>query len=158
METTIRRPAGTEELEACARIMSGQEPWLTLRRGYDQALALLKNPEREVYVAAAGGTVDGFIILAMGGAFPGYIQTIALAPDRQGRGIGSRLIAFAEKRIFRESPNAFICVSDFNPGARRLYERLGYQLVGELKDYVVAGHSELLLRKSIGPLSDFRPP
>jgi hypothetical protein len=66
--------------------------------------------------------------------------------------VGSALLAFAEERIFREHPNVFICVSDFNPGARRLYERLGYRLVGELADYVVAGHSELLLRKTRGPL------
>jgi len=45
-----------------------------------------------------------------------------------------------------------MCVSDFNTGARRLYERLGYRLVGELTDYIVAGRSELLLRKTGGPL------
>ena len=157
MDIMIRRAAGQDELEACGRIMSGQEPWLTLRRDYDQALALLKNPEREVYVAAADGAVAGFIILVMGGAFKGYIQTIAVSPAWQGHGIGSKLMAFAEERIFSESPNAFICVSDFNPKARRLYERLGYKLVGELQDFVVAGHSELLLRKSIGPLDSFHP-
>ncbi len=157
MDVVIRRPAGEKELEACGRIMSSQEPWLTLRRGFDQAMDLLKNPEREVYVAAVGGAVAGFIILCMAGAFKGYIQTIAVAPDQQGRGIGGKLMAFAEKRIFSESPNAFICVSDFNPDARRLYEKLGYRLVGELKDYVVAGHSEFLLRKSIGPLEGFQP-
>lgn len=157
MDIVIRRPAGEKEFEACGRIMSSQEPWLTLRRGFDQAMALLRNPEREVYVAAADGAVAGFIILCMAGAFKGYIQTIAMAPEKQGRGIGSKLMAFAEERIFSESPNAFICVSDFNPDARRLYERLGYKLVGELKDYVVAGHSEFLLRKSIGPLEGFQP-
>lgn len=46
-----------------------------------------------------------------------------------------------------------MCVSDFNHGARRLYGRLGYRLVGELTDYVVAGRSELLLRKTVGPLT-----
>ena len=55
----------------------------------------------------------------------------------------------AEERIFRESPNVFLC--------RRLYERLGYTLVGELTDYIVAGHAELLYRKTIGPIGAFRP-
>jgi RimJ/RimL family protein N-acetyltransferase len=36
--------------------------------------------------------------------------------------------------------------------ARRLYERLGYELIGELRDDLVRGSSELLLRKTIGPL------
>jgi [ribosomal protein S18]-alanine N-acetyltransferase len=48
-----------------------------------------------------------------------------------------------------------VCVSSFNPGARRLYERLGYAYIGELPDYLVAGHAELLFRKSRGPWSEF---
>lgn len=30
---------------------------------------------------------------------------------------------------------------------------LGYETVGELRDYVVRGESELLMRKSLGPLA-----
>jgi [ribosomal protein S18]-alanine N-acetyltransferase len=44
----------------------------------------------------------------------------------------------------------FICVSSFNPGARRLYERLGFELVGTLRELLVPGHDELLLRKTKG--------
>jgi ribosomal protein S18 acetylase RimI-like enzyme len=91
----------------------------------------------------------------MAGAFVGYIQTVIVAPEAQGKGIGSQLVEFAEERIFKESPNAFLCVSSFNHGARRLYERLGYQYVGELADYIVTGHSELLYRKTRGPWTGF---
>jgi ribosomal protein S18 acetylase RimI-like enzyme len=49
-----------------------------------------------------------------------------------------------------------MCVSSFNTDAQRLYERLGYQRIGELTDYIVAGQSEILLRKTIGPLTGFR--
>jgi ribosomal protein S18 acetylase RimI-like enzyme len=72
--------------------------------------------------------------------------------------LGGQLMAFAEGRIFRESPNAFICVSDFNTRARKLYERLGYVVVGELRDFIATGYSEWLLRKSIGALAEWRPP
>jgi hypothetical protein len=48
-----------------------------------------------------------------------------------------------------------MCVSSFNHDARRLYQRLGYQAVGELIDYIVRGHSEILLRKTLGPLTGF---
>jgi hypothetical protein len=41
--------------------------------------------------------------------------------------------------------------------ARALYLRLGYEVVGELRDYLVRGHSEWLLRKSVGPLAEFTP-
>ncbi len=62
------------------------------------------------------------------------------------------MIAFAEERIFQNHPNVFLCVSSFNPDARRLYERLGYEYIGELKDFIVAGHSELIYRKTLGPM------
>lgn len=41
--------------------------------------------------------------------------------------------------------------------ATRLYERLGHKVVGELTDYIVRGHSEVLLRKTVGPLTGFSP-
>jgi RimJ/RimL family protein N-acetyltransferase len=47
-------------------------------------------------------------------------------------------------------------VSSFNSGARRLYERLGYEEVGELRDWIISDHSEILLRKTIAPLTEFK--
>jgi ribosomal-protein-alanine N-acetyltransferase len=153
----IRAPAGRAEAEACAHMMAGSEPWITLGRGYDASLALLESPDRECYVALADGAVVGFLILNMHGAFVGYIQTVCVAAEARGLGIGTELVRFAEQRIFSEAPNVFLCVSSFNPDARRLYERLGYVLVGELTDYIVHGHAELLYRKTIGPIGRFHP-
>jgi [ribosomal protein S18]-alanine N-acetyltransferase len=151
----VRRLEGADEARACARIMAESDPWITLGRGYDDSLATLRDPSRETYVAARGADVVGFIILWMQGAFVGYVQSIGVHEDWRGRGLGSRLIAFAEERVFRDAPNVFICVSSFNPRARALYERLGYAVVGELHDYIVHGHSEWLLRKSVAPLADW---
>ena len=137
--------------------MANTDPWVTLGRGYDACARVIQDSTREVYVAEGESGLGGFIVLCMVGAFVGYIQTVLVAPNQQGKGIGSKLVAYAEDRIFSESPNAFLCVSSFNSGARRLYERLGYRYVGELSDYLVAGHSELLFRKTRGPWSDFRP-
>jgi ribosomal protein S18 acetylase RimI-like enzyme len=151
----IRSLASDEEATQCARMMAGTDPWITLGRGYEASLERIKDPSREVYVAVDESGLAGCLILCMVGAFVGYIQTVIVAPDRQGKGIGSQLVEFAESRIFRESPNAFLCVSSFNSGARRLYERLGYRYVGELSDYIVDGHSELLYRKTLGPWNAF---
>jgi len=155
-ELTIRRLANAAEADQCARLMVGTDPWITLGRDYDTSLRRIEDPSREVYVAEDKAGLAGFLILCMVGAFVGYIQTVLVAPDRQGKGIGSQLVAFAEDRIFRDSPNVFLCVSSFNLGARRLYERLGYQYVGELTDYVVRGYSELLFRKTRGPWNEYR--
>ena len=152
-DTVIRPIATRDEAEACARMMAGTEPWITLGRDYGACLRVALDETRERYVAWRGDRLAGLLILNLKGGFVGYIQTVCAAPEFRGTGVGTALMAFAEERIFRDNKNAFICVSDFNHGARRLYERLGYRFVGELTDYVVAGHSELLLRKSRGPLT-----
>ena len=149
----IRPLATREEAEAGARMMAGTEPWITLRRDYEACLRVMLDETRERYVAYRGDRLAGLVILNLKGGFVGYIQTVCAAPEFRGTGVGTELVRFAEERIFREFGNVFICVSDFNHGARRLYERLGFRLVGELVDYVVAGHSELLLRKTRGPLT-----
>jgi ribosomal protein S18 acetylase RimI-like enzyme len=156
---TIRPLAGEAEARACAGIMATSDPWVTLGRDFDASLAVVRDPGREVYVATPDGSgeVVGFVVVNMRGAFVGYIQTVAVRADWRGRGVGSRLIALAEERIFRESPNVFMCVSSFNHRARALYARLGYDAVGELRDYIVRGHSEWLLRKTRGPTSEFLP-
>jgi len=107
-------------------------------------------------VAVANSSIIGFVVIVMGGAFKGYIQTVAVDPAWRNQGIGSKLISFAEERIFAETPNVFMCVSSFNAKASALYRRIGYKVVGELKDYIVPGHSEILLRKTIGPLNGFK--
>jgi [ribosomal protein S18]-alanine N-acetyltransferase len=154
----IRALADDDEAAVCARLMSGTDPWITLGRGYEASLRIIKDPSREVYVATDESGIAGFLILCMVGAFIGYIQTVVVAPDRRGKGIGSQLVGFAENRIFRHSPNVFLCVSSFNTRARRLYERLGYGYVGELTNYIVTGHSELLFRKTRGSWSEFNAP
>jgi ribosomal-protein-alanine N-acetyltransferase len=164
MSSPIPRPAPLKivrleyqaDVELCARLMANSEPWLTLGRTYEASLVVLRDPSREIYAAYDRG-LAGFVILCMTGAFIGYIQTVLVHPDRRGEGIGSRLLEFAEQRILQESPNVFMCVSSFNYGARRLYDRLGYSTVGELTDYIVSGHSEILLRKTRGPLSGYPP-
>jgi ribosomal-protein-alanine N-acetyltransferase len=153
----ISRLEAQSDAESCARLMAASEPWLTLGRTYEASLRMVQDPTREVYVARDDEGLAGFLILCMTGAFVGYIQTVLVHPDRRSQGIGSRLLEFAEQRILKESPNVFMCVSSFNHGARRLYERQGYKVVGELTDYIVDGYSEILLRKTRGPLTGFTP-
>ena len=137
---------------------------MTLGRGFDRCLTAVTNPHRETWVAlsdepndsaARPGLVAAFAILCLEGAFVGYVQTLAVREDWRNAGLGTALLACMEERIFRDSPNVFICVSSFNKRARALYERLGYVLVGDLRDFIVSGHDEVLLRKTRGPLSDF---
>jgi ribosomal protein S18 acetylase RimI-like enzyme len=144
-----------EDTRVCARLMCTSEPWITLGRSFETSLAIVRDPSREVYLGRDESGIAGFLILCLTGAFVGYIQTICIDPRCRGLGFGSRLLEFAEERIRRVSPNIFMCVSSFNVGARRLYQRHGYEVIGELTDYLVKGHSEILLRKTFGPLASF---
>jgi [ribosomal protein S18]-alanine N-acetyltransferase len=156
----IRRLATDDEAWACAELMASSDPWRQLGRTLEQSYRIVQDPAREVYVAlepspGADVPLAGFIVVSMRGAFVGYIQSVAVRPEWRGRGLGTALIEAAERRILQDTPNVFICVSSFNAGARRLYERLGYTVVCELADYIVRGHSEILMRKTTGPLSEF---
>jgi ribosomal protein S18 acetylase RimI-like enzyme len=146
------------QARACARLMATSEPWITLRRDEESALRNLHHLAVEVYVASENDTVVGFIVLTMQGPFRGYIATVGVVPDRRGQGLGTKLIRLAEERILREAPNVFLCASSFNTRAQNLYRRLGYERIGELRDFIVPGHSEILMRKTVAPLTEFRWP
>ena len=157
MHIVIRLMQGEAEAHLCTNAMVNSEPWLTLRYTYEMTAKVLTAPSREPYVAVAGTEIAGFIVLNLVGPLRGYIQTICVLPAWQGKGIGTKLLTFAEERIFQEHPNVFLMVSSFNHRAQRFYTGLGYQRVGEVLDYVLRGHSELLMRKTIGPLQEFSP-
>jgi ribosomal-protein-alanine N-acetyltransferase len=150
--TEIQPFQSTTDAEWAARIMAESEPWVTLGAGYERNLHFLSNASQERYLARVAGEPAGFLMISMQGAFVGYVQLLGVAPEFRGRGVGKALIEYAERRIFRETPNVFICVSDFNQEAQGFYAKMGYQKIGELKNFIVAGHAEILLRKTIGPI------
>jgi len=154
-QVAIRPLADDMEAELCARMMGLSEPWLSLGTGYRALLDLMRNPARERYVASLRERIAGFVVINMSATLAGYIQTICVAPEYRTSGIGRQLMAHAETRIFRDTPNVFLLVSDFNAAARRFYERLGYRAIGEIPEYLVAGRSEILMRKTRGPIRGY---
>ena len=67
-----------------------------------------------------------------------HIGRIAVAPDMQGRGIGSALIERLEAEHAGGAHTFALFTGDSNPANRRLYERLGYRETHtELLDYGV---------------------
>ena len=142
-------------VEACATLMVASEPWITLRRSFASAVEALQDAGKELYVVPEGNEVAAFILLDLRGPLAGYVQSICVRPDHRRRGLGTALIEWAEQRIFRDSPNVFLCVSSFNIEARRLYERLGYETAGRFPGFIVREHDELLLRKTRGAWTDF---
>ena len=139
-----------------ARMMAESDPWKHLEISYDSLLSMVSDPVREVYLAQRDTCILGLVVIEMGGAFTGYIKSICVSKNHRDKGIGRLLMGYAENRVFKDRPNLFLCVSGFNHDAQRFYESLGYHTVGVLEDYLVAGESEVLMRKSIAPINEFR--
>lgn len=129
--------------------MASTEPWITLGRDLAGCREALSRPGTELFVARERNTAVGFILLApYGMAAEPYIASIAVAAEARGRGVGSQLLRFAEQH-YAGRKHIFLLVSSFNDRAQELYRRHGYEFVGELKDYVVAGHSEFIFHKRL---------
>ncbi|HVV56008.1 MAG TPA: GNAT family N-acetyltransferase [Mucilaginibacter sp.] len=138
--------------------MSRTDPWITLGMDAEQCSKAFEGNYREVFVLRKGVEIAGFFIIQPLGSFKGYIQTIAIAETYRGKGYGTQILRFCEDRILKYSPNIFICVSSFNQGALQLYTRFGFEKVGELRDFIKKGFTEILLRKTVGPTFGYKGP
>jgi [ribosomal protein S18]-alanine N-acetyltransferase len=143
-------PAEANDYEWCARLMAASEPWITLQRDLDGCRRVLNRSGTELFIARdQNSRALGFILLAPYGlAGSPYIASIGVSPDARGQRVGSQLMQFTEQH-FRDLSHLFLLVSSFNSRAQRFYRRHGYECIGELKDYIVAGHSELILHKRL---------
>lgn len=151
MESLHIGPASPEDREWSACLMASSEPWITLQRDLPACRAVLARPGTELFIARARAFDPplGFILLAeYGFAGSPYIASIGVSPPAQGRGIGGQMLSFAES-LFHKRHHMFLLVSSFNARAQKFYKCHGFHPVGELKDYIVAGHSELIFHKRL---------
>jgi len=153
----IRLASDQNEFAVCARMMSLTDPWITLEMSYDQCLKAFEGDCKEIYVVVIENIIAGFVIIQTCGTFSGYIQTICIDKAFRGKGFGKKLLQFCEERILKFSPNVFICVSSFNKDAAKLYYEFGFKLIGEMENFVKAGFTELLLRKTVGQRVGYAP-
>ncbi len=102
-----------------------------------------------LYVALIDGACAGFIFYIPKGAFHAfsYLHLVAIKPEYRGNGIGTKLITFLEELVFEKGNKLFLVVADFNPEAKKLYERLGYTKVGEIPSLYREGVNEHLMMK-----------
>jgi len=152
LELNIRRVNTREESLSCAEIMAGSEPWITLGMDRDHVVNTFNDPLNEVYAAYIKDEIVGTMIVQTKGAFSGYLKSIAVKPGWRGKKLGEKMMAFIEKEIFSTSANMFLCVSSFNSEAQQFYQKLGYKKIGVLENYLVDGHDEILMRKTIAPI------
>lgn len=150
----VVRPLEPRDVRPLVALLASSEPWLTL--GYDATgwRRLLRGPlaHRDAWVIAEDGRARGIAIVRRGFLAGDYLELLAVDASVRGSGLGARLLEHCEADVFARARNFFVCVSDFNHGARRFYRRHGYAQVGRLDDLLIAGSAELLLRKTAGPV------
>jgi [ribosomal protein S18]-alanine N-acetyltransferase len=150
MEKPIITPATDDEREWTAQLLAGSEPWITLGVTLEKCRISCNDPEYLLYVAHLAGKPCGSVLIHKRGvAGSPYIKSIAVSDEFRSHGIGAVLIEFTENLFRNEAKHLFLCVSSFNARARSFYERLGFEAVGEFKDYIVEGKSEILMHKRI---------
>jgi [ribosomal protein S18]-alanine N-acetyltransferase len=150
MEKTDIHLATDQEKDLAAHFLATSEPWITLRITEEQCMKICHDPEYLLFTAYRNDKPAGLIILdPRGVAGSPYVKSIAVSPEFRGQGIGTTLLSFAEDLFRNNAKHLFICVSSFNNRAQKLYERFGFQAVGEFRDYIIEGASEILMHKKL---------
>ena len=151
-ETIVISEALDSEREWAAHLMASSEPWITLGRNVDETRDLLGANDARLFIARRQSEPCGFLLIRPRGVvYSPYIASLAVSAQERGKGIGTQLLQFAEDLYRLESDHMFMCVSSFNTRAKALYDRLGYTVIGELKDYAMKGAFEYLLYKRLRP-------
>ncbi len=149
----LRPPVNDAERKEAADLMAGTDPWITLGIGSEQIRATLQDPFYDTWLALGSEEIAGVAVIQMKGACTGYLKSIAVKQAWRHKHVGGRLMDLVEEKIFKVHNNVFLCVSSFNTRARRFYQQRGYEEVGVLKDYLVKGYDEILMRKTAGPIN-----
>ncbi|GAA1809515.1 ribosomal protein S18-alanine N-acetyltransferase [Nesterenkonia flava] len=78
------------------------------------------------------------------------VQTIAVAPEAQGQGLGSALLEEIETEARRRGAEDLLLeVREDNPGAQRLYLRVGFEQIHRRPHYYPDGGDALIMRKHL---------
>jgi ribosomal protein S18 acetylase RimI-like enzyme len=110
------------------------------RHLYRAAYTEAQKGGRLILLAEQDGAIIGQIIARFGsdlayledGSQCGYLYSFRVRPLHRNQGVGTRLIQAAEAALrCRQYGKAVIAAAIDNVGARRLYERLGYQVLTE---------------------------
>lgn len=126
-----------------------------------------KNPEKDVlsvwlypYLVSGetilakntAGEIVGVMTYLMKGVLGGfpYLGLLGVRQDYRGQGVGSQLIdVFTGICEGVGARKCFICVSAFNPRAKKLYQSKGFKQVGAIPNMERQGITEYLLMKDL---------
>jgi [ribosomal protein S18]-alanine N-acetyltransferase len=135
-----------EALLPLERELFGEQPWTA--RTFWSELGQLDT--RHYVVALEGEDVVGYAGLC---DYPdeAWVQTMAVAPAQQGRGLGARLLtALLDEAARRGQRTVSLEVRAGNAVAQRLYERHGFRRTGVRRGYYgPSGEDAVLMTRRV---------
>jgi ribosomal protein S18 acetylase RimI-like enzyme len=119
------RPAEAELLFGLAKTAFEREP------GWTDARVLAVLSEDVVFVAREGGLQAGYVALRRNADEGQVIEQLLVAPGHERRGVGHRLLAYAEGyAIAQGAPSLLVVAEPDNHAARGFYLRSGCVPIG----------------------------
>ena len=95
------------------------------------------------------GTAEAFV-LTRAVAGEAEILTLSTHPDVQGQGRATRVLADAiAAEVARGTTVLFLDVAADNVAARALYDRAGFRIVAERKNYYAGRRTALIMRRDL---------
>jgi ribosomal protein S18 acetylase RimI-like enzyme len=79
----------------------------------------------------------------------GWIVTVGVLPEYQGRGIGRALLSSAERALLSSVVYSKLTVRRSNARAIALYDRCGYRWVSTIRGYYHDGEDGLIMEKNL---------
>lgn len=147
--------ADIKHIDECVNILQKSEVGEVYFSSYEKAIDLLAYgiTQNGLFVALSETQEClGFIYYMPRGVFGSYpyLHIIAVKEEYRGLGIGKQLMSyFEENSSDYVSKKCFLTVDDFNPRAKKLYESIGYQCIGELPDFYKNGINCYLMMKIV---------
>jgi len=146
------RPAGEGDVAAVARVTADAYGVYLERIGKPPAPMLADHAALvaagEVWVADAGGAVNGVLVVRDAGRAL-LLESVAVAPDAQGRGIGRALIRWAEQLAAdRGLERVELYTNALMTENLTLYPLLGYEWAGRRHE---DGYDRVFFRKALPP-------
>lgn len=142
----LTRADSRDLAEALAQI----DPWRTLGFTAErlQGFIAAEAAHQARYAIRFEGRLAGFVCVDRDWLLGPYLRSLAVLPAYQSRKLGSAVLTWLTDEARRAARrNVWVCVSDFNRDAQRLYELNGFEKVADIADMVVTGRGEILMRK-----------
>ena len=139
MESVVLRQATLEDSEFAFLVKKAAlGEYIAQTWGWDEAFQRafhLKeyDPEKTQIIVHKGQDVGWMLVSESDSEF--HLQEIYILPAHQRLGIGSHLIRLLLAEAEQERKPVRLQVLKVNPKARRLYELLGFRLIGESDKY-----------------------